>query len=152
MTCSEQARRAAAELGQTHPGELPSPLTGISERVIKQLVKRPGWTLTSVTGKSIGPAPCRRLGFRFLAEGAKGRGRVTIVRLGRKVFVLELSAAQSHFPATTFDQLSRKSSSAASNSSRSRSWPPTWMNSLTRRRDMSSRASAYAEVLGYPRT
>ena len=87
-------------------GESPSTLSDLSERLVKELVKRESWTLTAIVrGKSIGPAPCVRLGLVFEAEGAKGRGRVTIVRLGRRVFVLELSAARSHFPATTFDQL-----------------------------------------------
>ena len=86
-------------------GESPSTLTDLVGRLSKELLKRPSWTLASITRKSIGPAPCRRLGFFFEVEGDKGRGRVTIVRLGRKVFVLELSAARSHFPATTFDQL-----------------------------------------------
>jgi len=74
-------------------------------RKLAERVRGLGHTITAEARKSIGPFPCIRVGTKFTSEGAKGRGRFTVALLGGSYYVLELSAAASHFPGATFDRI-----------------------------------------------
>jgi hypothetical protein len=64
---------------------------------------RAGTRITSVTRKRIGAFPCVRFGLLMGSKGA--RARFTVALMGDAFYTLELSAAASHFPARTFDQM-----------------------------------------------
>ena len=91
----------------TAGGTAASTLTEIADRLAAQVAKRPGWQVVARVPKRIGPWPCIRIGIRFLENGAKGRARFTVVSMGDRYYVLELSAASSHFPGATFDRIER---------------------------------------------
>lgn len=77
-----------------------------ADALAAQVAKREGWTLTAKVRKRIGPFPCVRIALAFQEPGkAKGRARFTVALLGGSYYVLELSAAASHFPAKTFDRI-----------------------------------------------
>lgn len=80
-------------------------LDEVAEGVAARVERRPGWKIVTRVRKRIGPFPCVRMGIRFVEKGAKGRARVTVALLGRRAYVLELSAAAAHFPAATFDRI-----------------------------------------------
>lgn len=80
----------------------------LEETAVKlaEQIQRRGWTVTTKVRKSIGPFPCVRMAIAFQEPGkAKGRARFTVALLGDRYFVLELSAAASHFPASVFDRM-----------------------------------------------
>jgi hypothetical protein len=84
----------------------PAALDQVAKAVAAKIGRRPGWTIVTQVRKRIGPFPCVRMGIRFsVADGARGRARVTVALLGRNAFVLELSAAAAHFPGATFDRI-----------------------------------------------
>lgn len=84
----------------------PGTLDEKAEALAEQVAKRKGWTVTAKVRKRIGPYPCVRIGMTFQEPGkAKGRARFTVALLGGRYYVLELSAAASHFPAQTFDRI-----------------------------------------------
>ncbi|MHC4933183.1 MAG: hypothetical protein ACYTGV_13435 [Planctomycetota bacterium] len=78
-------------------------LDAVAAELQKQMRTRAGTRITSVTRKRIGAFPCVRFGLLMGAKGA--RGRFTVALLGDAFYALELSAAASHFPARTFDQM-----------------------------------------------
>lgn len=83
-------------------------LESVAARFEKQVGQRPGWKVMARVRKRIGPFPCVRIGLVLqLKSGAKGRARFTVALLGDRYFVLELSAAASHFPGSTFDQIEK---------------------------------------------
>jgi len=86
-------------------GEGAGTLAGKADAIVADLEKRAGWRVTARVKKRVGPWPAVRLGVRFLDDGRKGQARVTVVRLGDRYVVLEMSAAASHFPAATYDRI-----------------------------------------------
>ena len=80
-------------------------LEQVAQAVAKKIAARSGWQIVARVRKRIGPFPCVRIGIRFVEDGAKGRARVTVALLGATCYVLELSAAASHFPGRTFDRI-----------------------------------------------
>ena len=77
-----------------------------AEQLRAQVSKREGWAITATVRKTVGPFPCVRMALTFREPGkAKGRARFTVALLGGNYYVLELSAAASHFPAKTFDRI-----------------------------------------------
>ena len=84
----------------------PAALDQVAKAVAAKVERRPGWRIITQVRKRIGPFPCVRMGIRFsVADGAKGRARVTVALLGHRAYVLELSAAAAHFPGATFDRI-----------------------------------------------
>ncbi|MHC4548451.1 MAG: hypothetical protein ACYTEZ_06705 [Planctomycetota bacterium] len=80
-------------------------LDAFAGKVVAEVAKRPGWQIVVQARKRIGPFPCVRVGIRFAQGEARGRARFTVALLGGGFYVLELSAAASHFPGTTFDRI-----------------------------------------------
>jgi len=78
-------------------------LDAVADEMQKQMRTRAGTRITSVTRKRIGAFPCIRFGILMGAKGA--RARFTVALMGDAFYALELSAAASHFPARTFDQM-----------------------------------------------
>jgi len=86
-------------------GEGAGTLAAKTDGIVADLEKRPGWRVTARVPKRVGPWPAVRLGVRFVDEGRKGQARVTVLRLGDRFVVLEMSAAASHFPAAIYDRI-----------------------------------------------
>ncbi|MHC4222889.1 MAG: hypothetical protein ACYSX0_07560 [Planctomycetota bacterium] len=78
-------------------------LDAVTTALREQMRSRAGTRITSVTRKRIGAFPCVRFGLLMGAKGA--RARFTVALMGDAFYALELSAAASHFPARTFDQM-----------------------------------------------
>ncbi|MFQ5845268.1 MAG: hypothetical protein ACE5JG_09810, partial [Planctomycetota bacterium] len=81
------------------------PLERLADQVAASLDKRGGRRVTGRGRRSIGPFPAVRLGLGVEEGGGRGRGRMTLVRLGLKVFSLELSAPTSNFPSGAYEQI-----------------------------------------------
>jgi len=81
-------------------------LDAFAKQLVEAVGKRDGWRIVASTRKRIGPYPCVRVGIAFVEDGnKKGRARFTVALLGGRFFVLELSAAASHFPGKQFDRI-----------------------------------------------
>lgn len=83
----------------------PAALDQVAKAVATKVERRAGWKIVTQVRKRIGPFPCVRMGIRFTEDGAQGRARITVALLGHRAYVLELSAAASHFPGATFDRI-----------------------------------------------
>jgi len=77
----------------------------VAAELERKVAGRPGWTKTASVRKRIGSFPAVRVGWRFKQGESGGRARFTVAMLGDAYFVLELSAAASHFPGATFDRI-----------------------------------------------
>jgi hypothetical protein len=69
------------------------------------LKKRPGWKLVARQRKQVGPYPVVRFGLEFGPEERRARARFSVLLMGDRFYLLEMSAAASHFPGKTFDKL-----------------------------------------------
>lgn len=75
--------------------------------LVKVIRKRPGWRVVAQARKRLGDHAAIRVGIAFNDEGRKGRARFTVVLLGSAFYVLEMNAAATHFPGSTFDAMER---------------------------------------------
>ena len=80
-------------------------IEAFTDELVARIRARPGWTVSTRTRRVVGSAPTIRIAVGFTEEDARGRGRFTVALLGGSFYVLEMSAAASHFPAAAFDRL-----------------------------------------------
>ena len=98
------------ELGGVRPygvlrdlGASPMTLDVMAERVAAAFGAAEGRTVTAQKRKRLGPFPAMRFGLSVREGAGKGRGRLTVVRMGDKFFSLELSAISGKFPTGAYD-------------------------------------------------
>jgi len=82
-------------------------LEQFTERLAERIRARPGWHITSTSRRDKDGFAAVRIAIRFAEGDAKGRARFTVALLGGSFYVLEMSAAASHFPGAAFDRLER---------------------------------------------
>ena len=98
------------ELGGVRPygvlrdlGASPMTLEVMADKVAAAFGAAEGRTVTAQKRKQLGAFPAVRFGLSVKQDGGKGRGRLTVVRMGDKFFSLELSAISGKFPAGAYD-------------------------------------------------
>ena len=85
-----------------------APLNAKADEVAKALGKRPGFTVVARARKVVGPYAAVRFGLDLKLKGnRKGRGRVTVLLMGDRYVVLEMSAAATHFPGLVYDRIEK---------------------------------------------
>lgn len=79
-----------------------------ADELAKAQKKREGFRIVARKRKVIGPYAAVRLGFEIgLSGGRDARGRFTLMLMGDRFVVFEMSAAASHYPGKTFDQMEK---------------------------------------------
>jgi hypothetical protein len=81
------------------------PLDRRATEMADLLKKRPGWKFVARKRKQVGPYPAVRFGLEFGPADRRARARFSVLLMGDRFVVLEMSAAASHFPGKTFDKL-----------------------------------------------